>query len=67
MPQPKEEGEYDVDDGERAWLERLHAAAESAALRLRGLDDPYAKQLLEDIERFGTDIAARLSAPKAAE
>ena len=54
-------------DGERAWLERLYAAADSAALGLRGLDDPYAKELLADIERFGTDIAARLDALKAAE
>jgi hypothetical protein len=54
-------------DGERAWLERLLAATESAANDLRGLDDPGAKQLLGDIELFGIDIAARLKALKAAE
>ena len=64
---PQQEGEHDVDDGERAWLERLHAATESAANDLRGLDDPGVRQLLGDIERFGSDIAARLDALKAAE
>ena len=64
---PQQEGPHDVDDGERAWLERLYAATESAANDLRGLDDPGVKQLLGDIERFGSDIAERLNALKAAE
>jgi hypothetical protein len=64
---PQQEGEHDVDDGERAWLERLYAATESAAHDLRSLDDPGVRQLLKDIERFGRDIAARLDALKPAE
>jgi hypothetical protein len=45
-----------MDEEERAWLEKLAAAARERAAELRTLDDPQARPLIDDLEQLGARI-----------
>lgn len=50
-----------------AWLEKLARASRSAFERMRRLDDPYARDLADDLEKLSEKMARRIDQARSAE
>lgn len=51
-----------MDPEREAWIRRVAAAAGSAAEHLRKLDDPFARELLSDLDALQQRLVAELHA-----
>ena len=50
-----------------AWIEKLAHASRAAFERVRKLDDPFARDLADDLEKLSADMARRLEDARAGE
>ena len=50
-----------------AWLEKLARASRNAFERVRKMDDPFARDLANDLEKLSVEMARRLDAARSAE
>jgi hypothetical protein len=49
-----------------AWLEKLVRASREALERVRKLDDPFARDLVNDLEKLSEDMTRRLDEARSA-
>ena len=68
------DGSSEPNDGKRpfaghdaAWLEKLARASREAFERVRQLNDPFARDLANDLEKLSEDMARRLDEARSAE
>jgi hypothetical protein len=62
MTYPGAESLTGMEPEREAWVRRVAAAAQNAAIELRKLDDPSAQDLLEDLDDLREKLIAELRA-----